>query len=91
MIGKPSYRKDLEAIKWGTLVKKANKPRTAPIQTPFQIFVRNSSRQVPKPLGHKSNTNPTDRDELKDMFTRMWKKYGPAKDWPHDVRIFDSE
>ena len=39
----------------------------------------------------KSNTNPTDRDELKDMFTRMWKKYGPAKDWPHDVRIFDSE
>ena len=39
----------------------------------------------------KSNTNPTYRDELKDMFTRMWKKYGQAKDWPDDARIFDSE
>ena len=39
----------------------------------------------------KSYNNPTCRDELKDMFTRMWKKHGPAKDWPLDARIFDSE
>ena len=38
----------------------------------------------------KSQTNPTCR-EVRDMFTRMWKKHGPAKDWPSDARIFDSE
>ena len=36
----------------------------------------------------KSHTNPTDRDELKDMLTRMWQKYGQAKDWPEDARIY---
>ena len=39
----------------------------------------------------KSHINPTCRDELRDMFTRMWKKFGPAKDWPLDARIFDNE
>ena len=39
----------------------------------------------------KSHTNPTDRDELKDMLKIMWQKYGQAKDWPEDARIFDSE